>query len=139
MTMPMIMMMAVKRMISSFQPKKSFPPIQIMPMLASLSNLNDAPTHRCRGADAQRWEVAEPKGLRLPAQLHTQPQENRPPIKTVPMPVFLKRSGQEESRCRILMITYGMRRLPTPGGGRPTSAGGQTNGHYCGFLTSPHL
>jgi hypothetical protein len=34
---------------------------------------------------------------------------------------------------------YGMVRLPMPGGGRPTLAGGRTNGHYCGLLASPHL
>ena len=32
---------------------------------------------------------------------------------------------------------YGMVRLPMPGGGRPTSAGGRTNGHYRGIMASP--
>ena len=59
---------------------------------------------RCRGADAQRWEAAEPRGFRLPAQLHAQPQENRPPLKTVPMPASPKRSDQEESLRRIHMV-----------------------------------
>ena len=65
---------------------------------------------RCQGADAQRREVAEPRGFRLPAQLHAQPQENRPPIKTVPMPASPKRSGREESRRRILMVCGDNRR-----------------------------
>ncbi len=65
---------------------------------------------RCRGADAQRREVAEPKGFRLPAQLHAQPQENRPPIKTVPMPASPKRSDREELRRRILMVCGDNRR-----------------------------
>ena len=105
---------------ANFSTKKIIPPhknhadARLVAAIEQRPGTNRLPIYccvdRCRGADAQRWEVAEPRGFRLPAQLHAQPQENRPPLKTVPMPASPKRSDQEESRRRIHMVWCDYRR-----------------------------
>jgi len=72
-----------------FLQKKSIPPTKVMPMLASSLHLNDAPAliaslyvvalTDAGGRMHNIGKLPNLGGFCLPAQLHAQPQENRPP------------------------------------------------------------
>ncbi len=125
--------------------KKSFPPIKIMPMLASLLYLNNAPAQIAslnvvESTDAggrmhNNGKSPNLGGFAYPPSCTPNHKKIAPPKNNadarVPEEIGLRRVAS--------LHPYGMRRLPMQGGGRPTSAGGRTNGHYRGLLASPHL
>jgi hypothetical protein len=128
---------------ANFSTKKIIPPIQIMPMLAPSSYLNNAPTqiaslYVVASTDAGGRMHNDGKspnlgGFAYPPSCTPTTRKSPPPKNSADA-----RIPEEIGPRRVTSShPYGMVRLPTPGGGRSTKAGGRTNGLTVGFWRRP--